>query len=88
MTMRKAPSPATLMLLLILLLAIELPVFTNGCRTPKSAEAPRHGGAVLWTARAPPSMVPPGASNVDALALTMHGESKRLVPEGPNPLHN
>ncbi|CAN6245279.1 unnamed protein product [Urochloa humidicola] len=82
--MRHAPSPA--MLLLLLLLGIELATVTCNCRGLKQdvaeAAAAKHGGAALWVARAPPRTAP----GVGAWAA--QGESKRLVPQGPNPLHN
>ncbi|CAO2039843.1 unnamed protein product [Urochloa humidicola] len=83
--MRRAPSPA--MLLLLLLLGIELATVTCSCRglKPDVSAAGKHGGAALWIARAPPRMAL-GAGGVGAWAA--QGESKRLVPQGPNPLHN
>ncbi|CAN6279332.1 unnamed protein product [Urochloa humidicola] len=87
--MRHAPSPA--MLLLLLLLGIELATVTCSCRGLKpdvaaaAAVAPKHGGDGLWVARAPPRTAP-GVGGVGARAA--QGESKRLVPQGPNPLHN
>ena len=89
--MRHAPSPA--MLLLLLLLGIELATVTYiSCRAlkPDAATAARRhgGGAVLWTTvRAPPRTAPDVGGDVGARAA-VQGESKRLVPQGPNPLHN
>lgn len=82
------------MLLLLLLLGIELmATFTYiSCRALKpcaATAARKHGGAVLWTAvRAPPRRAPDVGGDVGATARTVQGESKRLVPQGPNPLHN
>ncbi|OEL17480.1 hypothetical protein BAE44_0021505 [Dichanthelium oligosanthes] len=86
--MRHAPSPA--MLLLLLFLGIELATFACSCRGLKSdvaAAARKHGGAALWAARAPPRTAPTGVGG-DTGAWAVQGESKRLVPQGPNPLHN
>ncbi|KAF8692963.1 hypothetical protein HU200_039326 [Digitaria exilis] len=80
--MRHAPSPA--MLLLLLFLGI-----TCSCRGLKSdaaAGVPKHGDAALWPARAPLQKAPGVVG--DAGAWAGLGESKRLVPQGPNPLHN
>ncbi|CAL4968015.1 unnamed protein product [Urochloa decumbens] len=84
--MRHAPSPA--MLLLLLLLGIELStVVTCSCRGLKpDVAAAKHGGAALRVARAPPRMALGLGGGVGAWAA--QGESKRLVPQGPNPLHN
>ncbi|CAL4886478.1 unnamed protein product [Urochloa decumbens] len=87
--MRHAPSPAA-MLLLLLLLGIELAtVVTCSCRGLKpdvaAAAVAKHGGAALRVARAPPRKAL-GVGGGGAWAA--QGESKRLVPQGPNPLHN
>lgn len=77
------------MLLLLLFLGIELATVTCSCRLLKpavAAVAPEHGGGALWAARAPPRTAP-GVGG-DAGAWAVQGESKRLVPQGPNPLHN
>lgn len=76
--------PATL--LVVLLLATELATFTYGCRALKAdvavaaAAARKHRDTVLRT----PPPAAPGAGEAGAV----YGESKRLVPQGPNPLHN
>ncbi|PAN07292.1 hypothetical protein PAHAL_1G324300 [Panicum hallii] len=86
--MRHAPSPA--MLLLLLFMGIELTTFTcsgRGLKSDVEAAAREHGGAALWTERVPPRTAPSvGGGDVGAWAA--QGESKRLVPQGPNPLHN
>jgi hypothetical protein len=78
-----------MLLLLLLFLGIELATVTFcGCLKPAvaAAAAPKHGGAALRTARAPPRTAPGVGS--DAGSWAVQGESKRLVPQGPNPLHN
>ncbi|KAG2660156.1 hypothetical protein PVAP13_1KG409000 [Panicum virgatum] len=91
--MRRDPSPA--MLLLLLLMGIELATFTcsgrSGLKSDVAAAAREHGGAALRAARAPPRTAPGvgGGRDVGAWApWAVQGESKRLVPQGPNPLHN
>ena len=88
--MRHAPSPA--MLLLLLLMGIELATFTcsgRGLKSDVAVAAREHGGAALWAARAPPRTAPGvGGGGGDVGAWAVQGESKRLVPQGPNPLHN
>ncbi|WVZ74452.1 hypothetical protein U9M48_022631 [Paspalum notatum var. saurae] len=89
--MRRAPSPAMLLLLLLLLLflGVELAVFTYSRRALKpnvAAAARKHGGAVLRMVRAPPGTAPDVRGGFGAREVAQ--ESKRLVPQGPNPLHN
>jgi hypothetical protein len=79
------------MLLLLLLLGIELATVTYiSCRAlkPDAATAARkHGGGAVWT-RAPPRTAPDDVGGDVGARATVQGESKRLVPQGPNPLHN
>ncbi|KAJ1280140.1 hypothetical protein BS78_04G208500 [Paspalum vaginatum] len=83
--MRHAPSPAMLLLLLLLLfLGVELAAFTYSCRALKPSVS--HRGAVLWSARSPPGTAPDVRGDFGAREVAQ--ESKRLVPQGPNPLHN
>ncbi|KAG8060103.1 hypothetical protein GUJ93_ZPchr0002g26162 [Zizania palustris] len=78
--------PATFLVVLLLLVANEMATFGYGCRALRAdgvagagAGTPRHGDTVLMRA------APPGPSETEA---AVHGESKRVVPQGPNPLHN
>ncbi|KAL6911733.1 hypothetical protein ACP4OV_000538 [Aristida adscensionis] len=80
--MGHAPLPLLATLLAGALLATELHTFAyGGCSAMEAdatAAAPEHGGAV-----------PPAASGAgDAAVVAVYGESKRLVPQGSNPLHN
>ena len=80
------------MLLLLLLMGIELATFTcsgrSGLKSDVAAAAREHGGAALRAARAPPRTAPGVGGGRDVGAWAVQGESKRLVPQGPNPLHN
>uniref|UniRef100_A0A0E0CNZ3 Uncharacterized protein n=1 Tax=Oryza meridionalis TaxID=40149 RepID=A0A0E0CNZ3_9ORYZ len=80
-----APLPAVTFLVVVVLLANEVATFGYGCRALKQADCamaatPKHGSTVLMRAAAPPG---PGEARA-----AVYGESKRLVPQGPNPLHN
>ncbi|KAL5207269.1 hypothetical protein ABZP36_031704 [Zizania latifolia] len=81
----RPPLPATFLVVVVLLLvASEMATFGYGCRALRAdgvagAGTPRHGDTVLMRA------APPGPGEAEA---AVYGESKRLVPQGPNPLHN
>jgi hypothetical protein len=75
---------ALLLLLLLLLGAAELVTGACSCRALEAdaASARKHGGTVLR--RGPP----PPASATAAAGGAAYDASKRMVPQGPNPLHN
>jgi len=83
-----------MLLAMLLLLAIELASFGYcGHRIPRADVAAwRHGRVVLVAAATTTTMAgaratpPSPAAARDAEAVL--GESKRLVPQGSNPLHN
>ncbi|CAN6235723.1 unnamed protein product [Urochloa humidicola] len=87
--------PAVL-LAMLLLLATELATFgcCGGHRIPRADVAawrrqgrvPAAGAATMMTAAATPASATAPAAARDAEAVL--GESKRLVPQGSNPLHN
>jgi len=72
-----------LFFLLVLLLVGQLPTFS-------------HGGRIVerkWRGDSLPSMgyytkIAPSQENDEDDVDPMYGVSKRLVPQGPNPLHN
>uniref|UniRef100_A0A0E0K2V7 Uncharacterized protein n=1 Tax=Oryza punctata TaxID=4537 RepID=A0A0E0K2V7_ORYPU len=79
------PAVTFLVVVVVLLLANEVATFGYGCRALKQADCamvatPKHGDTSLMRAAAPPG---PGEARG-----AVYGESKRLVPQGPNPLHN
>ncbi|KAG2567637.1 hypothetical protein PVAP13_7NG338800 [Panicum virgatum] len=88
----------TMLLAMLLLLATELAAFgcCSGHRIPRADVAAwrRHGrvpppaaaAAATTTTIAAASATAPAAAARDAEAVL--GESKRLVPQGSNPLHN
>ncbi|KAL5212390.1 hypothetical protein ABZP36_023237 [Zizania latifolia] len=83
----RPPLPATFLVVVLLLVVNEIATFGYGCRALKAdgavagagAGTPRHGDTVLMRA------APPGPCVAEA---AVYGESKRMVPQGPNPLHN
>jgi hypothetical protein len=72
-----------MLLAMLLLLASELTTLSCGHRTLRADVAARRKHARATTAAAPPS---PACRDADEAAV--FGESKRLVPQGSNPLHN
>uniref|UniRef100_A0ACD5YSB6 Uncharacterized protein n=1 Tax=Avena sativa TaxID=4498 RepID=A0ACD5YSB6_AVESA len=80
-----------LLLLLLLLVATELGTGACSCRALKadlvvSAAARKHGRTALPTGPPPP---PPASASVAGEAGgAAYDASKRMVPQGPNPLHN
>ena len=86
--------PPAMLLAMLLLLATELAAFgcCSGHRIPRADVAAwrRHGrvppAAATTTTIAAASATAPAAAARDAEAVL--GESKRLVPQGSNPLHN
>ncbi|GJN26921.1 hypothetical protein PR202_gb14888 [Eleusine coracana subsp. coracana] len=84
-----------MLLAMLLLLASELATLSCGHRTPRAEVAAwsrRHGRAAAPTTTTTTTTVvaraaPPAAAE-DAEAAAVLGESKRLVPQGSNPLHN
>ncbi|KAG8037924.1 hypothetical protein GUJ93_ZPchr0006g41632 [Zizania palustris] len=85
----RPPLPATFLVVVLLLVVNEIATFGYGCRALKAdgavagagarAGTPRHGDTVLMRA------APPGPGVAEP---AVYGESKRMVPQGPNPLHN
>jgi hypothetical protein len=71
-----------ILLAMLLLLSSELTTLSCGHRT-LSADVAAWKHARATTAAAPPS---PACRDADEAAV--FGESKRLVPQGSNPLHN
>ncbi|RLM66512.1 hypothetical protein C2845_PM16G14740 [Panicum miliaceum] len=91
--MERHGTSARLLLAMLLLLATELAAFgcCGGHRIPRADVAAwrRHGrvaAATTTTTVAAASATAPAAAARDAEAV--FGESKRLVPQGSNPLHN
>ncbi|GJN02250.1 hypothetical protein PR202_ga19581 [Eleusine coracana subsp. coracana] len=83
-----------MLLAMLLLLASELATLSCGHRTPRAEVAAwsrRHGRAAAATTTTTTTVAaraaPPAAAE-DAEAAAVLGESKRLVPQGSNPLHN
>ncbi|PAN39258.1 hypothetical protein PAHAL_7G231300 [Panicum hallii] len=91
--MERHGTSVRLLLAMLLLLATELAAFgcCGGHRIPRADVAAwrRHGrvaAAAATTTVAAASATAPAAAARDAEAVL--GESKRLVPQGSNPLHN
>ena len=84
----------TMLLAMLLLLATELAAFgcCGGHRIPRADVATwrRHGrvAAAAMTTTAAASATAPAANDAARDAEAVLGESKRLVPQGSNPLHN
>lgn len=82
---------------MLLLLASELKLGTGacGCRALKAdvavvaaARPRRHGGTVGTVLQAGPPAASGTGGDGEAGGAVLYGESKRMVPQGPNPLHN
>jgi hypothetical protein len=78
-----------LLVLLLLLAAAEPGTGSCSCRAlkadavvPAAAAARKHRSTVLRTG------TPPAASATGEAGGAAYDESKRMVPQGPNPLHN
>ncbi|KAE8772953.1 hypothetical protein D1007_54969 [Hordeum vulgare] len=85
------PFPDTLsvpLLLLLLLVATELGTAACSCGVLKAATAAaarKCGGPVLKTG---PAALSSSSSGTGEARGAAYDESKRMVPQGPNPLHN
>ncbi|CAM0903648.1 unnamed protein product [Alopecurus aequalis] len=81
-----------LLAMLLLLLASELATFSCGHRIPRADVASWKRGATLTrterTASTKTKTTVTGAGVAAAAAAAALDESKRVVPHGPNPLHN
>ncbi|KAG2573553.1 hypothetical protein PVAP13_7KG261000 [Panicum virgatum] len=89
--------PPAMLLAMLLLLATELAAFgcCGGHRIPRADVATwrRHGrvaaaAMTTTTTTAAASATAPAANDAARDAEAVLGESKRLVPQGSNPLHN
>jgi hypothetical protein len=87
MSARRLPA---MLLAMLLLLATELASF--GCcghRIPRADVAAwRHGREATTTTMAGARATPPSPTKADLDTEAALGESKRMVPQGSNPLHN
>ncbi|KQJ83741.1 uncharacterized protein LOC112269525 [Brachypodium distachyon] len=81
--------PATLLAMLLLILASELATFSCGHRILRAADVAASKRAPTPTQHSwvSPAAVSAETAGGDAAAAEF-GDSKRLVPQGPNPLHN
>ncbi|KAM3388239.1 hypothetical protein ACQJBY_010801 [Aegilops geniculata] len=76
-----------LLAVLLLLLASELATFSCGHRIPRADVAAWKRGATP-TGRTASTTTTTKATRAGGAAAAALGDSKRLVPQGPNPLHN
>ncbi|KAF7002604.1 hypothetical protein CFC21_018076 [Triticum aestivum] len=76
-----------LLAVLLLVLASELATFSCGHRIPRADVAAWKRGATP-TGRTASTTTTTTATRAGGAAAAALGDSKRLVPQGPNPLHN
>ncbi|KAI5014009.1 hypothetical protein ZWY2020_055401 [Hordeum vulgare] len=85
---RDAGGALQLLAVLLLLLASELATFSCGHRIPRADVAAWRRGATPTGRTASTTTTTTAAATHSGGAAAALGDSKRLVPQGPNPLHN